>query len=191
MKKNSVFKQAFSIFTVHSVACLFTFLVMMPIIGAVASNNILSVCLSILMALVYGVLLFNSSYESAASDHKPYSRLKPYPLKGFVISIGAIVPVVLSWIFYVICWEIAPIPQAVVSGTEIPLATFWANMIYSFFTAPFWNVINIQGKEASLAGQIISIAVPALACFIGYYLGYIKLDYTKYINKIIYDKNNK
>ncbi len=163
----------------------------MPIIGAVASNKALSVCLSILMAVVYSVLLFNSSYECASADHKTYSQLKPYPLKGFVISLGTIFPVVLSWIFYVICWKIAPIPETVVSGTEIPVVTFWANMIYSFFTAPFWNVINIQGSNASLVGQIVSIGVPVVVCFVGYYLGYIKLDYTKYINKIMYDKTKK
>lgn len=188
MKKNSIFKQALSIFTVHFVACLFIFLVMMPIIGAVGSNKILSALLSILMIVVYAVLLFNSSYECASADHKSYSNLRPYPVKGIVLALGAIVPIVIAWVFYVICWKIAPIPETVVSSSEIPVVTFWANMIYSFFTAPFWNIINIQGSDASIMGQIISLTVPGVSCLIGYYLGYIKLDYTKYINKIMYDK---
>lgn len=191
MKKNSTFKQAFSIFTVHFVACLFTFLVMMPVIGAASSNKTLSVILSITMILIYAVLLFNSSYGSAYADNKPYSKLKPYPVKGIVLSLGAIVPIVLAWIFYALSWKYAPIPKTVVSGSEIPIVTFWANMIYSFFTSPFWNVVNIQGSVASLPGQIISLAVPAVSCLVGYYLGYIKLDYTKYINKIMYDKKKK
>ena len=191
MKKNSTFKQILSVFTVYFVACLFTFLVMMPIIGAVSSNSALSACLSVLMVLVIGVLLLNSSYECAVSDHKSYSTLKPYPLKGFVLALGAIVPIVISGIIHSVAWKVAPIPEVVATGADIPLGTFWANMLYSFFTAPFWIVINIQGRYASVAGRIISVTLPAMVCFAGYYLGYIKLDYTKYISKIMYDKKKK
>ena len=191
MKKSSTIRQVLSVFTVHFVACLFTFLVMMPIIGAASSNKTFSVILSIIMILVYAVLLFNSSYECAVADHKPYSVLKPYSVKGLVLSLGVIVPIVLSWIFYVLSWRFAPIPQSVSASSDIPLVTFWANMVYSYFTSPFWNVINIQGSSASVAGQIISLTVPAGVCLVGYYLGYIKLDYTKYINKIVYDKKKK
>ncbi|MBQ7974714.1 MAG: hypothetical protein IJ300_03400 [Clostridia bacterium] len=191
MKKTNTFKQALSHLVVHFVACLFIFLVMMPIIGGASSNTTLSVILGIVMALIYAYFMFSTSYECAAKDHKPYSETTPYPFKGLILSLGVIVPVIITWIFYVIAWKAAPIPETVDAQTSIPVITFTANMVYSFFTSPFWNFVAVKGSTANLAGQLVSLAVPAAACFAGYYLGYIKFDYTKYINKIVYDKKKK
>lgn len=191
MKKTTVFKQALSHLVVHSVACLFIFLVMVPIIGGVASYPLLSLCVSVVMAVVYAGVLFGKSYECAYSDYKTYSKLKPYPLKGFVLSLGVIIPVVIVWVFYVIAWKVAPIPETASSEAQIPLLTFSANILYSFITAPFWNLVDIKGSNASLTGQIITLAVPAAACFAGYYFGYIKVDFTKYFNKLMYEKKKK
>ena len=191
MKKTTVLKQVLSHLTVHAVACLFIFLVMVPIIGGVASYPTVSLCVAIVMAVVYAGILFGTSYECAYSDHKTYSKLKPYPLKGLVLSLGVVIPVALAWDFYAIAWKVAPIPEAATSQAQIPLLTFTANMLYSFITAPFWDLVDIKGGNASLTGQIISLVVPAAACFAGYYLGYIKVDFTKYINKLMYDKKKK
>ncbi len=155
------------------------------VLGGTNSISALQTLASCIAVLVYALNIYSGAYSYAADDLKTYSPLKPYASKGFVLSLGIVIAIALSWIFYIVSWQIAPIADKLIPSTVI------ANLIYIILTGPFMQFVNVQGGSANLWGQIAAIIIPVALSAKGYYDGYKKKDLFKFINKFVYEKKKK
>lgn len=184
-KKYTVAKQIRSlIFTYLSIAFVMIIL-SISLLDVATKHMAVKIILTAIMLFTTVMWTFSSAYECASTDHKTYVPLNPYPAKGLVLSLGIVLLIAASWIFYEIMWIVKPM------GENIEPVTFAATGIYLFITSPFSTLINLQGKNASLIGQILSIAIPVISCAAGYFCGYKKWDYTKYMKVIMFEKKNE
>ena len=86
------------------------------------------------------------------------------------------------WIWHGVAWQ--------VSG-NVNGQTVAANIGCLIMSAPFSSLVNIKGAEVSFYGQAASVAIPLVSCIVGYYCGYRKWDYTKYLARFVYEKKKK
>jgi len=181
-KKYTVPKQTRSLAFTHLCVAFVMVILSFAFLDFAAKYFAVKVILTVTMLFIYLSWLFSSAYEIAMTDDKTYVPLTPYPAKGFILSLGTVGLIAASWIFYEIMWVVKPI------GETVEWGTFIATGLYIFITSPFSTIINVQGANASLTGQIFSIILPVVACGFGYFCGYKKWDYTKYIKVIMFEK---
>ena len=184
-KKYTVPKQIRSlIFTYLSISFIMIILTF-SLLDVATKYAAVKIILTAIMLFITVMWTFSSAYECASTDYKTYVPLTPYPAKGFVLSTGIAALIIASWIFYEIMWIVKPM------GENFEPLTFAATGIYLFITSPFSTLVNLQGKDADLLGQILSVVIPVITCAAGYFCGYKKWDYTKYMKVIMFDKKNE
>ena len=180
-KKYSITRQIFSMLTSHLSVCFITGFLSVMLLG-ISKYFIAKLLLCIICILIYFAWMFSSAYSLAESDNRSYTPLKPYPLKGLVLSIGVALIVGIMWVLYRLSWHYMPMHE------NVSIPTLIVMILYIYITSPFTFLININGEQANLIGQIISVAVPVAITFIGYYCGYKKIDLSKYTNKFVFEK---
>ncbi len=186
MKKQSVIKQILGVFFNHLIISIFMLIVLMGLISFSEKYFALKIAISIISILIYFFFSFTKAYEYATDDLKSYSTLKPYALKGLVLSSWVAIVCFILWILHFMAWKFIPI-----TDQSISYVTLFINAGCLVMTAPFLDIVNMKGPDADLFGKIISITIPMISSFIGYYSGYIKWDYIKYFNKFVYEKKSK
>lgn len=185
MKKRSVPRQIFGMLKTHFLLSVIITVLFMIILNGIGKNQIIANIISALIAAYYCVNMYFEAHSYAGDDLKPYSPLKAYGAKGFVLSLGIAGAIILAWIFYRVSWIVAPITDRFILSTVI------ANMLYIVLTGPFAYFVNVQGGEANLWGQLVALFVPVICIAWGYYDGYRKKDVTGFLNKIVYEKKTK
>ena len=185
MKKKSVIGQAFGILLTHILVSLMMFFILIGILN-LTDNAIIRAVLSLISAVVYAFMIFSNAYECAVDDLKPYSTLKPYAAKGALLISVTVGVIIILGVLRIILWKVAPITDDTISPWTLAV-----NGLYLFMTSPFLDIVRIKGADSNIWGQLISVVVPVAACMFGYYCGYRKWDYMKYINRFVYEKKNK
>ncbi|MBP3361206.1 MAG: hypothetical protein J6N52_10160 [Clostridia bacterium] len=180
--KYSVPKQIRSLTFTH-LCCDFvmTFLAF-TFLGLADKHIAVKIILNIILIAIYFMWIFASAYECATSDHKHYTPLTPYPAKGALLSTGIIILTAAVWIYYFLAWKLMPM------GETFVLPTFISTVLYIFITSPFFGLVNVSGGSANIIGQICTLIIPFAACTFGYFCGYKKWDYTKYMKVLMFEK---
>jgi len=184
-KKYTVTKQVFKMLLSILGADFLSIFISLMLMGITDKYTIAKVITQALVLWFYAIWIFGAAYDCATTDHKTYVPLKPFASKGFILSIAPVAFVGLTWIFYFICWKTMPM-----ESNFIPITTI-ATALYIFSTSPFFEIIQIAGAKANLVGQICAIVVPVILCVLGYYSGFVKWDYTKYLKVIMFEKKKK
>ncbi len=181
--KYSLPRQIRKILISHIACCFLTSFLALTLISLTDMHIAIKIIAAAILLLVYFIWIFSSSYDCATSDHKSFTPLTPYPAKGFVLSLGIVAVVSVSTLFRIIAWNIAPAAPDSISITAVI-----SNIIYIYLTSPFFHIVNIQGGQTNIIGQIISFIVPVIFCAFGYYAGYKKWDISKYMKVIMFEK---
>lgn len=185
MKKRSVPRQIMGMLKTHVFASIIITVLFVIILNAVGNIPILANIISYVIAAYYVLNIYCEAHSYATDDLRSYSPLKGYKAKGFVLSLGIALVIILAWIFYRISWIVAPITDRFIPSTVI------ANILYIVLTGPFMYFVNVQGGEANLTGQLAALVIPVLSTAWGYYDGYRKKDIAGFMSKFIYEKKKK
>lgn len=180
--KYSVPKQIRSLLFTHLSCAFITTFLAFSLLSLADKHLAVKIILNIIIIGIYFMWMFASAYECATSDHKPYTPLTPYPSKGALLSVGILLLTIVIWIYYFLSWKLMPM------GESFVLPTFISTLLYIYITSPFFGLVNISGGSANIAGQICTLLIPFAACTFGYFCGYKKWDYTKYMKVIMFEK---
>ena len=186
MKKRSVPRQIMGMLRSHIITSIVMTILLLIILGSVGSVLVLKNIIAYVMVAYYALTIYSDAYAYANDDLKSYTPLKGYAAKGFVLSLGIAVAIILAWVFYKISWMVAPI-----KADSIPPYTITAHILYMVLTGPFMSFVNVQGASANLYGQLAALFVPVLCTAWGYFDGYRKKDITGFISKFMYEKKKK
>ena len=185
MKKRSVPRQIMGMLKTHIIASIIMTILLVIILDAVGNVPLLANIISYVIAAYYAITIYCEGYAYANDDLKTYSPLKGYGAKGFVLSLGIVVAIILTWVFFKISWMIAPITDKFIAST------FIANALYIIFTGPFMYFVNVQSGSANLYGQLAALFVPVICTAWGYFDGYRKKDISGFLSKFMYEKKKK
>lgn len=185
MKKRSVTRQVCGMLKTHILASIIITILFVIILNGVGNSPILANIISYVIVAYYGLTVYSEAHSYATDDLKTYSPLTPYKGKGFVLSLGIVLIIILAWIFYKVSWIVAPITDRFIPSTVA------ANILYIVLTGPFMYFVNVQGGEANIIGQLAAIFVPVFCSAWGYWDGYRKRDIAGFLSKFIYEKKKK
>lgn len=98
-KKYSILRQTLKMGLTSIGASFLSIFIALMLLGLTTDYSIAKIIVQIILLLLYGIWLFSAAYNVATTDHKSYVPLKPFALKGLVLSLGPIIFIVLTWVF--------------------------------------------------------------------------------------------
>ncbi|MCG8499702.1 MAG: hypothetical protein MJB12_04765 [Firmicutes bacterium] len=132
-------------------------IVFMPIFGWLIERDKGLLIFSYIVAALYFLMIYSGMWEVARKDSKPYSKTKPYFLRGLVLgAFGSILSVILAVVFY----------MAKAGAFDFNIV----NLIYRIWMSMFLGFFETYGEAHPLVFGLVVLVLP-LASFLGYVAG--------------------
>lgn len=130
---------------------------------------------SIIIYCLMFTIIYADMKEIATKEKRPFSTIKPYPFKGFVVGLIGFLPFILL--------EIGMLVLVQYSGVTGRLRVILLDMVL----APLYPFIKLCG--GSIFGYILAVLMFPVTCMLGYLAGFYRFELTEWIKKIWYRGN--
>lgn len=149
-------------------------------------EKVLRTIIGCVMVLVYAAVLYTGAATLGKFDAKPYTPLKIQKWRPLVW--GGIITVIniAFLIMYKINWAVMP------QGEDLPtLISVIINGAFYIWNSPFIGFIygNTNGFISNIT-ILLMVAVPPIACFLGYFAGSKNLFILAKVNDFMFENND-
>lgn len=141
---------------------------------------------SVAFCLTYFVMLYSPAGEIADHDKKPYTRLSPNKVKGFMF--GAMISIVnvLFCILYMFIWNNFSDGSSLTS-----IGAIIANICFMLWTSPYFGFMNPNAGAITWYSVIIMIVLPIAATGLGYFAACKNFYFADKFAGFVYVKKDK
>ncbi len=139
-----------------------------------------------IVVLIYACFLYTASATLGKFDAKEYTPLKVQYYRPLIW--GAIIAGIniLMVVVYMLNWSMMP------QNAEVPsVISIIINAVFYFWNSPYFAfIVRNVGENLPLYVILMSVFVPPVACFLGYYAGSRKIFVSDKLNDFMFEKGD-
>lgn len=136
---------------------------------------------SIIMFLIMAMMLYTDLWHLAVKEKRPQYNLNPYPLKGLVVGLIGVVPLVLITVL-----------EHLITFNDEVFNTLKTRITDGVLLGPLYFIIALLGKT-TLSYAVALLAVPLLS-MLGYMLGHYDIQIRRKLGlkkEVVYEKKQE
>ncbi len=139
--------------------------------------------LGIIFTIIYAGFIYHIVRKMAVKDYKSYTPLKPSAVKG--VMFGVILSLITLLLY--IGWKLLWMYSSTDGSLNGAFATVY-NFVFTYWTFPFFGLMNTDAGHISVIGQIVMFAVPIAAASAGYLSAKYNIDLVDKFQRSVYEK---
>ena len=147
------------------------------------SKNIWQQLISSAFIIAYACVMYSKGERLAKRDKYSVSTLKPYPLKGVVLSLSVSAITFLLWLCFYITWNYMSIDGSIEGVSGIIF-----NMLFMVWTYMYNGIMGAYHGGIHWYAHVLMYLVPTLSLGIGYFAGYKDFDISEKIDESMYER---
>ena len=141
---------------------------------------------AVICSIIYLCVMYTKGEKIAKQDKRTVSVTRPYPMKGFVISLSITAVTLILWLLFRMTWSFMVIDGNIWGWSGVVYNA--AFVVWTYFCN---GLMNIDGGHIEGYMYIVLVLLPAVGLGLGYFAGYKGFLLTEYAAKNMYEKEDK
>lgn len=139
--------------------------------------------LGIVFTLIYAGFIYHIVRKLAIRDYKSYTPVKPSVFKGVMLGVTVSLITAVLHAVWCIVWA-----NCSVNGSLVGVPATIYNMVFNFWTFPFYGLMGASEGHITILGQILMYGVPVASAAAGYLSAKYNIDLVDKLQRAVYEK---